>query len=147
MKYQAEHHIRNYGLINFCEFQEWGFNVFKEKEPSTLRAKCRSIFNWYQERDFELSESRSKTGLTLEEYNMTAKHQQHLNNVAEAKRNRTQEKIVGAVAQLRFAGKKINIANVQKLTKISRPTLTKYKELFKVGSNDFRHVINKKKFY
>lgn len=134
LKYQAEHHIRNYGLINFDEFQKWAFDVFKEKEPSTLRAKCRSIFNWYHERDFELSNERTKTGLTLKEYNMTEKHQKHLNQVADLKRNRTQEKIVGAVAQLRFSGKKINIANVQKITKISRPTIMKYKDLFVAGS-------------
>jgi len=65
MKLWAEDEIRNYGLIAYERFENWALSQFVHKEKSTIRAKARSIWNYYYERDWEITQKERKT---MQEY-------------------------------------------------------------------------------
>jgi len=64
LKYEAERRIRAFGSLDLEMFIDYAFNVFDVKvdvkDGSTLRAKCRSIFEWYESRDFRLPKTSRK---------------------------------------------------------------------------------------
>jgi hypothetical protein len=120
IKYEAEAQIKELGLINYNQLLKWSFFHFKEKEKSTIRAKVRSIFNWYLERDFKLNSKRKESTMTRQQRALI-----NSMNLAQDAQN----KIIKAVNQLKISDSKINIAKVAKLAGISRNTVYKYKEL------------------
>lgn len=118
LKFEAEYQIRDYGIINYQQFERFAFAHFGDcKDASTLRAKCRSIFYWYQERDF-------KTTLLAKENAMT---RQEASAVARATLEKeTKAKVVAAVSYLTFMNEKVNVSTVAKQAKASRNTVAKY---------------------
>ncbi len=96
------------------------------KERSTIRAKCRSVWNYYEQRDFKLKEYQRK--FTDEEYLMT--RQENIKIINEKKKKVTEGKILGAITSLEFMNEKINATNIAKYAGISRPTAYKFKELW-----------------
>jgi hypothetical protein len=61
LKIEAEEMILKYGLVQYDNLLDWGYLHFKDKigakalkDYSTLRAKCKSIVNYYIERDYKL---------------------------------------------------------------------------------------------
>ena len=54
IKLFCEDLIRTQGLPTFSQLEEFAYSNFNYKDKSTLRAKCRSIFNWYETNDWEL---------------------------------------------------------------------------------------------
>lgn len=93
LKFEALIRIGRYdyeGLENFA------FDNFKDraKDHSTLRAKCRNIWNWYYERDFEITNYTRKTK-TLEELNMTrTEHMRKVNANKKLKARRLIESVI-----------------------------------------------------
>ena len=55
IKLYAEDLIRQSGLIAYERLESWALSQFESKERSTIRAKCRSVWRWYEERDFDIS--------------------------------------------------------------------------------------------
>lgn len=62
IKLYCEDLIKRDGIIIYNTLETWAFSNFLDysKDKSTLRAKCRSTYNWYFERDFELGRSNKK---------------------------------------------------------------------------------------
>lgn len=62
LKLYAEDLIRQDGLIIWNTFENWAFENFIDlaKDKSTLKAKCRNIYNWYFERDWKIGRAISK---------------------------------------------------------------------------------------
>jgi hypothetical protein len=124
IKAQTESFIRQFdGWFNYELLETWAFNLFVDhvKDKSTLRAKCRDTWNWYEKRDFTIP--KTDRGFTMSR--AEAGKKAHTKLAAD-----TKAKVIGAIESLKFLQEKINIANVAKQAGVSRDTAKKYlKEL------------------
>lgn len=61
IKLQAEKLIRTFdGWFNYDLLESWAKDNFvPDKENSTIRAKCRSVWHWYDKQDFKIPEGRT----------------------------------------------------------------------------------------
>ena len=121
IKLHTEALIKQYGegkLIAYSLLESYAFSHFVDatKDKSTLKAKCRSIWNWYEERNWTISQ-REGLGMSREE---AGRHSAQKN--AEA----TKKKVQKAIAGLQFMQEKVNIANVARDAQVSRNTAKKY---------------------
>lgn len=99
IKLYSEDLIRQDGLIIYQSLENWAFENFidKTKDKSTLRAKCRSTYNWYFDRDWKIGRV-SKTTKTKGE--IMATRQEQGRYMAELKANECKEKIQNAITGL-----------------------------------------------
>jgi len=94
IKLYTEDLIRNYGEhkeVAYSLIESFAFSRFvdRAKDKSTLKAKCRSIWNWYNERDWTIPKRYERDRKTYyEDTKMT--RSEHMKNVKkeEARRNR-----------------------------------------------------------
>jgi len=124
IKAQCESLIREFnGWFNYQLLEDWALNLFLDhvKDKSTLKAKCRSTWHWYEKRDFEIPKSNREFKMSRAEAGKKA----HTKLAQD-----TKAKVVGAIESLKFLQEKVNIANVAKHAGVSRDTAKKYlKEL------------------
>ena len=121
IKLYTEDLIRQSGegnLIAYSLLESFAFSRFIErsKDKSTLKAKCRGIWNWYNERDWTIP-TREGKGMTKKE---AAQYSASINA------EKTKAKVVGAIEALKFLQEKINIATVSRQAQVSRDTAKKY---------------------
>ena len=144
LKLYAEDMIFERGLIDFNTLWDFAYENFNNtstkacKDNSTLKSKCRSIVNYYIDKDYALDKYKRKT--TDEEWNMT--RSENLTKVNKQKGEATKRKIENYITGM-FAedykkpNGKWHITKLQKSLNISRVTLTKYlKELSEGSKND-----------
>lgn len=126
------------GNISYETFEDFAFANFedKAKDRSTLRAKCRSIYNYYADRNFETrTRNKYKSRIEYREQTM-ATRQQNMIKLNKDKAEKAKRVIVGLITDLTsFEYKKPNgewnISKLAKDTKLTRPTIYKYLEEFK----------------
>ena len=58
IKFHCEHLIETQGRAEYEQLELFAFSNFEEKERSTLKAKCKSILNWYEKRNWYIPKSR-----------------------------------------------------------------------------------------
>lgn len=119
IKLHTEALIREYGgLVPYQQIEKYAFGLFidRAKDKSTLRAKCRSIWSWYNDREWTIP-TRKGLGMSRAEGAKIAH-----TKLADA----TKAKVKKAIAGLEFMQEKINIANVARDAKVSRDTAKKY---------------------
>ena len=127
IKLYAEDMIRATGFIVYGTLENWALVQFVHKERSTIRAKCRSIWNWYNDRDFKLpNKAISKT---KEEILMT--RQERAISNAKAKAEKARKTVINAITGLYADTYKKksgawHIGKVSEATKIHRETVSKY---------------------
>jgi len=98
IKFYAEDLIRDTGFIIYESLENWALSQFEHKERSTVRAKCRSVWNWYAERDFQIPR-KHKTLKQYQEETM-ATRQEHLRKVNREKRERNRKVVINAITGL-----------------------------------------------
>ncbi len=114
--------------------EDWAYSQFSDhkKGMSTVRAKCRSIWNWYDERDWELPKI-YKRKYTDEEYYMTRRERAISN--AKAKSEKARKAVITAVTGI-FSDeyKKKNgswhIIKLAEATGLSRRVVSKHLKLW-----------------
>ena len=99
LKLYAEDLIRQDGLIIWNTFENWAFDNFIDisKDKSTLKAKCRNIFNWYFDRDWQIGRVNKSTKTKVE---IMATRQEHARNMARKKEIENTNKIKNAITGL-----------------------------------------------
>lgn len=120
IKLHTEALIRDYeGEVPYCQIEKYAFDLFidRAKDKSTLRAKCRSIWNWYNAREWTIPTR--KRGETMSRQEGAAKAREIL-------AQETKNKVKKAIQGLLFMQEKVNIANVARDAKVSRNTAKKY---------------------
>lgn len=130
LKLYAEDLIRQDGLIIWNTFENWAFENFIDlaKDKSTLKAKCRNIFNWYCDRDWKIGRVKKSNKTKVE---IMATRQEHALKIAKKNSEDTKKKVLNCITGM-FAHeyKKPNGSwNVTKIAKdsgTSRPTVMKY---------------------
>ena len=113
MRQSGEGNIIAYSLLEFFAFSRF---IDRSKDKSTLKAKCKGIWNWYNDRDWIIPTRQGK-GMTKEE---AAKYSAAKNAAAK------KAKVIGAIEALNFLQEKINIATVSRQAQVSRDTAKKY---------------------
>ena len=121
IKLYAEDLIRQSGegnLIAYSLLESFAFSRFidRTKDKSTLRAKCRSIWNWYDARKWTIPTRQGK-GMSRADGARIA----HQKKAAD-----TKAKVIGAIEALNFLQEKLSIANVARQAQVSRDTAKKY---------------------
>lgn len=131
IKLYCEDLIREQGLISYHQLEDWSLFNFGNKERSTIKAKCKSIFNWYEVRDWALPYQRKTKN--DEELLMTRVERSKAN--AELKAKKARNKVINAVTGLMSETYKKksgawHIGMIAKDTSLTEKTVSKYlKEL------------------
>ena len=129
LKLYAEDLIRQDGLIIWNTLENWAFNNFIDlaKDKSTLKAKCRNIFNWYCDRDWKIGRCNLKN-----KEEIMATRQEHARNMARKKEDVNIKKIdnalTGLMADSLFKKKngKWNAKAIADYLKLDTRTVMKY---------------------
>lgn len=130
LKLYAEDLIRQDGLIIWNTFETWAFENFIDlaKDKSTLKAKCRNVFNWYFERDWQIGRV-NKSNKTKEQ--IMATRQEHAIKIAKKNSEDTKKKVLNCITGI-FAHEykkpngSWNISKIAKDSGTTRPTVMKY---------------------
>ena len=131
LKLYAEDLIRQDGLIIWNTFEKWAFDNFIDlaKDKSTLKAKCRNVFNWYFDRDWQIGRVNKSTKTKVE---IMATRQEHARNMTRKKEIENKNKIKNAVTGL-FANDMFkkkngswNSIKIAEYLKIDSRTVRKY---------------------
>ena len=122
IKAQAESLIRQFdGWFNYEILEQWAFNMFVDdvKDKSTLKAKCRSTWMWYEKRDFVIPSK--DRGFKMSR----SKNMERVNNI---RKFQSREKIIESCKKdaLLMKNGKISVSAIATDAGVSRPTANKY---------------------
>ena len=130
LKLYAEDLIRKDGLIIWNVFENWAFDNFldKAKDKSTLKAKCRNVFNWYLERDWKIGRVKRTTKTKVE---IMATRQEHAIKIAKKNSEDTKKKVLNCITgmfghEYKKSNGTWNISKIAKDSGTTRPTVMKY---------------------
>ena len=102
---------------------------FIDKEKSTIRAKCRSIWNWYNNKNWELPKLYQKK-YSKEELEM--RRTEHIKKVNENRKIQTRNKIKAVLDdifmqdQIKKKNGKLKITAIAKLSGVHRETVAEH---------------------
>ena len=136
LKYYAEDLIREDGFIIYQKLEDYAMDNFAggRADNSTLRAKSRSIYYWYDARDWAIGREHKPFGTTKEE--ILATRQEHMKKINKERQELTKKKVLSCVTGMfEFEYKKKNgdwnISKIAKESGTSRNTVYKYIENLK----------------
>jgi len=128
IKLYCEDLIRANGIAGYEQLEDFALNNFlHKKDRSTLKAKCRSIWKWYEARDWKLQERRTKKS----KGEVMATRQEHAKTMAQTKALKAKTKVINAITGLMAETykKKNGSWNAKAIAndlKMSQPTVAKY---------------------
>lgn len=131
LKLYAEDLIRQDGLIIWNTFENWAFENFIDiaKDKSTLKGKCRNVFNWYFDKDWKIGREHKSSKTKVE---IMATRQEHARNLSKNKEienfNKIKNAITGLLADSMFKKKNgsWNSRAIAGYLGIDQRTVTKY---------------------
>lgn len=130
LKFYFEHLIKKDGVPVYSDFENWALKEYRTKEKSTIKAKCRSIYHWYSNRNFKTGRVKFK-----DKDLVMATRQAHAKKIHTKLANDTKRKVLNIITgmfshEYKFTeGKRAGKWNVAKIAKDSgttRPTVMKY---------------------
>ena len=135
IKLYTEDLIRSFGEgipVPYDSLEEFAMrNFYDKKDRSTLRAKCRNIWNWYDKRNWTIPTKKKELEMTREERSRAN---------AQLKKKRARATILGFIQDNSSADEykkrdgTWNVTRLSKATKLSRPTIILHlKELQEEG--------------
>ncbi len=134
IKFYCEYLIKQDGCPSYQDLEYYALANFPnhKKGRSTIKAKCRSVFNWYAERDFKCGRATQKYK-DLKEYweNTMATRKAHMIKINKAKADEKKRIVVNLTTGLlcneyKKASGKWNVTKIAKDGGISRDTVYKY---------------------
>lgn len=135
IKLYCEDLIRSQGLATYPQLEEFAFsNFINRKERSTLKAKCRSVFNYYDMKNWKLPKYARKRKTKDDKELLMTRQERALKNTeerAEKARNKVINSVTGLMANTyKKKSGAWHIGMIAKDTGLSEPTVSKYlKEL------------------
>ena len=122
IKAQTESLIRQFnGWFNYELLESWAFNMFIDdvKDKSTLRAKCRSTWMWYERRDFVIPSK--DRGFKMSRSN-------NMKRVNHIRKESSRDKIIYSSKKdaLLMRNGKISVSAIANDAGVSRPTANKH---------------------
>ena len=131
IKFFTEDLIISQGMPTYDQLFSFALTSFEYKEKSTLKAKCRNIFNWYEERDFTIPNSRNFKQ-TKKEYQMT--RIENMKQMNKERNETSRAKVLGAITELKHLGKKITGNAIARITGQNVKTARKYLKEIKINN-------------
>lgn len=129
IKLYTEDLIREYGEgtpVPYPIIEEWALSQFFDKEHSTIRAKCRSVWNWYDERRWTSPKSKRRFEMTRSE-----RAKANSQKIAQETKRKIINAVTGMFAQeYKKSNGTWNISKLSKELKMSRNTVIKYLKEF-----------------
>ena len=127
IKLYCEDLIRSQGLPTFSQLEDFAYSNFNHKDKSSLRSKCRSIFNWYEANNWKLPYQRKTK--TAKELKMTRQERAKTNT--EERANKAKTKVINAITGLmattyKKASGAWHIGKIAEDTNLHRETVSKY---------------------
>jgi len=98
IKLYAEDLIKDYSLIPYDSLENWALTQFEKKERSTVKAKCRSVWDWYDIRNFEIPKKHKSQKEYLEITLATRK--EHMKKVSKEKAERNKRTVINIMTGL-----------------------------------------------
>jgi len=130
LKYYAEDLIKEDGFIVYQKLEAFAVENFLDaaKDFSTLKAKCRSVYKWYLERDWEIGRLNKKFNNKGE---LMASRIEHMKKVNKERAAKTKRKVLSCITGMfSFEYKKKNgdwnISKIAKDAGVARNTVYKY---------------------
>ena len=132
IKLYVESLLQESNFVAYDVIESYAFSHFIDhvKDKSTLRAKCRSIWNYYNDRDFQTSVRKQKLNETQrKEYEM--KRSENMRKQALARADETKRKVINVITGM-FAHEykkkngEWNISKIAKEINVSRNSVYKY---------------------
>lgn len=136
LKLWLEYKIKNNGGEgNYVDYElllEHSLEFYKWKDNSTARAKCRNIWNWYEDRDWQYHMLK-KSSKSKEEIKMTRQERARTNTKAKA--DKARKAVINAITGLyadeyKKKNGKWHYGKIAKDIKLDRDTVAKYVKLF-----------------
>jgi hypothetical protein len=130
IKLHCESLINTQGMATFEQLFYFALESFESKETSTLRAKCRSIWNWYDERDWTIPKrNKYNTEEELKELLMTRQERARANAVKREKESKA--KVINMITGLyadEFKKKSgaWHLRKIAEATKLTPKTVSKH---------------------
>ena len=131
IKLHCEDLINLQGIVTQEQLEDFAYFNFPKKEKSTLRAKSKSIFAWYSERDFKTGVSKKRKTETDSDLKAIKIETCRKNN--EKKKNKTREKIKKFLNskeaqkdKYKKSNGKWNISAISQKMKMKRDTISKH---------------------
>jgi hypothetical protein len=132
LKFYCEYLIKRDGIPTHLELERFAVNTYPNKCTSTLRAKTRSIYNWYSDRDFECGRvnKKYKNMKEYQELNMATRKEQAI-KMHTKKADMAKKKVfnlIGGMFQGEYKKKsgEWNVSKIAKESGTSRNTVYKY---------------------
>jgi hypothetical protein len=133
IKLFCEDLITSQGLAAYEQLEMFAINNFIEKKDrSTLKAKCRSIWNYYEQRDWQLPTTYKKKP----KGEVMATRLEHIEKVNENRVLKNRNKIKSVLDdiflqdQIKFKNGKYRIGKIAVLTELTEKTVSKYLKEF-----------------
>lgn len=130
LKLHAELIIKEKGIFSYDELLEFALINFidKAKDRSTLKAKCKRIFNWYLDRNFEPTQTvyiKKNKDLVM------ATRQEHAKKIHTKLANDTKKKVLNCITgifkdEYRKKDGSWNVTKIANDSGTTRPTVMKY---------------------
>lgn len=126
IKLYCEDLIRSQGMATAQQLEEFAYSNF-EKDRSTLRAKCRSIWNWYEQRNWQIRKYIKKP-----KEEVMATRREHIDQVNKNKIIKNRNKIKAVIDdiflqdQIKFKNGKYRIGKISELTGMTRQSVSKH---------------------
>ena len=129
IKFYCEDLIKSQGIPTADQLINFALSNFENKEQSTLKAKCRSVWNYYEKRDWQLT-TPYKRKCTEEQYMAT--RQENIKKVHKNTAIKNRNKIKAVLDDIflqddiKFKNGKYRVGKIAELTKMTRQSVSKY---------------------
>jgi len=129
IKFHCEDLIKEQGMASAEQLIQFALDSFESKEHSTLKAKCRSVWNYYEQRNWVIPIP-YKRKCTEEQYMAT--RQENMNKVNQNRAIRSNNKIKAVLDdiflqdEIKFKNGKYRIGKIAEIAKVHRETVTRY---------------------
>ena len=133
IKFYCEDLIKSQGIPTADQLIQFAISNFEGKEYSTLKAKCRSVWHYYEQRNWTIP-TPYKRKCTKEQYMAT--RQENMNKVNQNRIIKNRNKIKAVLDDIflqdsiKFKNGKYRIGKIAELTGTHRETVTKYLKEF-----------------
>lgn len=129
LKVWVELRIKEQGegrTVAYSILESFAFNMFEDraKDKSTLRAKCRSVWDWYEERGWK--NTRYLNYQKKDEREVMATRQEQIVKARAELQKQKRDKVFKAIVGLQFLQEKITIRSVALQASVSKDTAKKY---------------------
>jgi hypothetical protein len=132
IKFHCEDLIHSQGLASAQQLIDFALSNFEGKEQSTLKAKCRSVWNYYEQRNWTIPVPYTKKPKA----EVMATRLDHINKVNENRVIKNQNKIKSILDdiflqdEIKFKNGKYKASAIAKIADIDKRTVSKYLKEF-----------------